>query len=248
MSALIRSSLLPSYSAPFAGLAIARDERLVPSSLRSRPAWLAAAGPGLWAKRVVDLAAALVGLVLLAPWMLALALLIRLDSPGPALFRQERRGYRGRPFRMLKFRTMVTDAEQRLGVLEPCNESAGGVLFKLRGDPRVTRLGRFLRRFSLDELPQLINVLKGEMSLVGPRPLQFRDSDRLRDVDPRGYADRLLMLPGLTGPWQVGGRSELDYRQMVELDLDYVANQSLARDFGIITKTFAVVLRGRGAC
>jgi lipopolysaccharide/colanic/teichoic acid biosynthesis glycosyltransferase len=112
----------------------------------------------------------------------------------------------------------------------------------------VTRLGRFLRRSSLDELPQLINVLKGEMSLVGPRPLQLRDSDRLWDADPHGYWHRLEVLPGLTGPWQIGGRSELDYRQMVRLDLDYVANRSLGGDLRILGRTVLVVLLRRGAC
>jgi lipopolysaccharide/colanic/teichoic acid biosynthesis glycosyltransferase len=199
-------------------------------------------------KRAVDLVGASACLLLLAPAMLAIALSVRLDSPGPVLFRQWRRGYRGRPFRMLKFRTMVVDAEHRLGDLEHCNESAGGVLFKLRDDPRVTRLGRFLRRSSLDELPQLINILRGEMSLVGPRPLQLRDSERLCSVDPHGYTHRLQVLPGLTGPWQVAGRSDLGYEQMVELDLDYVANRSLARDLSIIGKTFPAVLLRRGAC
>jgi lipopolysaccharide/colanic/teichoic acid biosynthesis glycosyltransferase len=188
------------------------------------------------------------GLILFAPVLLAIALLVRLDSPGPVLFRQVRRGYRGRPFRLLKFRTMVSDAEQRLGDLQACNESAGGVLFKLRQDPRVTPLGRFLRRSSLDELPQLINVLNGEMSLVGPRPLQLRDSERLRHADPRGYRRRLEVLPGLTGPWQIGGRSELGYEQMVELDLEYVANHSLSRDLVIIGQTVRAVLLHRGAC
>ena len=210
-------------------------------------AWLAE-GPGVCVKRAVDVAGALVGLVLLSPVLLAIALFIRLDSPGPVLFRQTRRGYRGRPFRMLKFRTMVVDAELRLGDLESCNESAGGVLFKLRHDPRVTRLGRFLRRSSLDELPQLINVLKGEMSLVGPRPLSLRDSDRLRDVDPEGYRRRLQVLPGLTGPWQAGGRSGLGYEQMVRLDLDYVANHSLGGDLLIIGRTIPTVVFRRGAC
>jgi lipopolysaccharide/colanic/teichoic acid biosynthesis glycosyltransferase len=142
---------------------------------------------------------------------------------------------------------MVVDAERRLGDLEASNESAGGVLFKLRHDPRVTRLGRFLRRSSLDELPQLLNVLCGEMSLVGPRPLQLRDSERLRAVDPRGYARRLEVMPGLTGPWQVGGRSELDYDEMVRLDLDYVATRGLGRDLRILAATVLAVLRRRGA-
>jgi lipopolysaccharide/colanic/teichoic acid biosynthesis glycosyltransferase len=198
-------------------------------------------------KRAVDLAGASAGLMLLAPVMLAVALLIRLDSPGPVLFHQLRRGHRGRLFRMLKFRTMAVDAEQRLADLESRNESAGGVLFKLRNDPRVTRLGRFLRRSSLDELPQLINVLRGEMSLVGPRPLQLRDSERLAALNPRGYTRRLQVRPGLTGPWQVEGRSELDYEQMVQLDLAYVENRSLGRDLGIIARTFAAVLLHRGA-
>jgi lipopolysaccharide/colanic/teichoic acid biosynthesis glycosyltransferase len=206
------------------------------------------AGPGVWVKRAVDVAGALIGLVVFAPVLAAIALCIRLASPGPVLFRQMRHGYRGWPFQMLKFRTMVADAERRLSDLEAFNESAGGVLFKLRRDPRITPLGRLLRRSSLDELPQLINILKGEMSLVGPRPLQLRDSDRLRDADPHGYRRRLEVLPGLTGPWQVGGRSELDYEQMVELDLDYVANTSLVRDLVIIGQTVHAVLLRRGAC
>jgi len=227
-------------------MALARDDGLLPFPLRT--GWLAADGLGSLIKRTVDLAGASVGLMLLAPVMLAVALLIRLDSPGPVLFHQLRRGHRGRLFRMLKFRTMAVDAEHRLADLETRNESAGGVLFKLRNDPRVTRLGRFLRRSSLDELPQLINVLRGEMSLVGPHPLQLRDSERLAAVHRRGYARRLQVKPGLTGPWQVGGRSELDYEQMVELDLAYVENWSLGQDLGIIGKTVLAVLVRRGAC
>ena len=148
---------------------------------------------------------------------------------------------------MLKFRTMTVDAEKRLVDLESSNESDGGVLFKLRQDPRVTRLGSILRRLSLDELPQLINVLRGEMSLVGPRPLQIRDSERLLALDPEGYKRRLEVLPGVTGPWQVGGRSELNHERMVQLDVDYVENWSLARDLSIICKTFFVVLFRVGA-
>jgi lipopolysaccharide/colanic/teichoic acid biosynthesis glycosyltransferase len=224
------------------------DARPLPSPLPRWTEWSPADGPRSLIKRAIDLTGALVGLVVLSPVMLAIALLIRRDSPGPVLFRQWRRGRGGRPFRMLKFRTMVVDAERRLGGLESCNESAGGVLFKLRDDPRVTRLGRSLRRSSLDELPQLINVLKGEMSLVGPRPLQLRDSERLRAVDPHGYTRRLQVLPGLTGPWQVGGRSDLDYDQMVRLDRGYVSNPSLRRDLWILGKTVLVVLLRRGAC
>ncbi|MGA8351726.1 MAG: sugar transferase, partial [Isosphaeraceae bacterium] len=149
-------------------------------------------------KRSMDLAGALIGMLLLAPVMLGIVLLIRLDSSGPVLFRQLRHGRHGRLFHALKFRTMVVDAEKRLGDLEKHNESKHGVLFKLRDDPRVTSLGRFLRRSSLDELPQLVNILRGEMSLVGPRPLQLRDSDKLRELDPEGFAWRLQVLPGLT--------------------------------------------------
>lgn len=209
--------------------------------------WISVGTLSLAVKRAMDIIGALVGLLLLAPVMLLISLLIRLDSPGPVLFRQLRRGYRGRPFWVLKFRTMVVDAEQRLKDLEKKNESSGGVLFKLRDDPRVTPLGRFLRRSSLDEFPQLINVLRGEMSLVGPRPLQLRDSDKLQALDPEGYACRLRVMPGLTGPWQVGGRSEVDYSHMVKLDRDYAQNWSLMGDLCIIMKTFVVVLLGRGA-
>jgi len=198
-------------------------------------------------KRAVDLGGALVALILLTPVILLIALLIRLESRGHVFFRQARRGHRGRTFEVIKFRTMCPDAESRLGALEDSNESAGGVLFKLRDDPRVTPLGRFLRHYSLDELPQVINILRGEMSLVGPRPLQLRDSDMLLALDPKSYARRLDVMPGLTGPWQVGGRSDLNYEQMVELDLDYVENWSNARDLKIICKTFFVVLLRRGA-
>ena len=165
-------SSVPVYSFNPAGLDTAvhlPDEgSFLASSLSWRTGWRTADALRASVKRAVDLAGALLGLFLLWPVMLAIAVWIRRESPGPVLFRQVRRGHRGRPFRMLKFRTMVADAEARLGELESCNESAGGVLFKLRHDPRVTRLGRFLRRSSLDELPQLLNVLKGEMSLVGP--------------------------------------------------------------------------------
>jgi len=250
MSALVPSSTARLNSPSFEGSTLVQDdgqlEDSIPPQLQSRD-WFRDASAPLLAKRAVDVIGALVGLLLLTPVILIIALVIRLEGRGPILFRQLRRGYRGKLFRVIKFRTMCIDAEQRLGALEESNESAGGVLFKLRYDPRVTRLGRFLRRHSLDELPQLINVLRGEMSLVGPRPLQLRDSDKLMALDPKAYARRLEVMPGVTGPWQVGGRSEVHYERMVELDMDYVENWSNLLDLKIIAKTFFVVLLRRGA-
>ena len=199
------------------------------------------------AKRAIDYVGTALGLILLGPLMLLIAVLIRLDSRGPVLFRQERAGLNGRNFRVFKYRTMSLDAEQRLKDLEAHNESAGGVLFKMRDDPRVTRLGKFLRRTSLDELPQLFNVLRGEMSLVGPRPLQIRDCNLLREVDAEGYARRLRVLPGVTGLWQVSGRSEVGFRTMMRLDTDYIERWSLWMDCRIIWQTVIVVLLGKGA-
>ncbi len=208
--------------------------------------------PGLAArsmiKRTIDLVGSACGLLMLLPFLSLIALLIRLDSKGPILFRQKRMGLRGQEFWCLKFRTMVPDAEARLRDLEARNESAGGVLFKIKDDPRVTPLGRFLRRTSLDEFPQLWNVVRGEMSLVGPRPLQLRDSAKLEKLDPEGYVRRLSVVPGITGPWQIGGRSEVDCDRMLELDLHYVGNWSLATDLVILAKTVVVVFVGRGAC
>lgn len=198
-------------------------------------------------KRAIDLSAAALGLALLSPLLLVIALAVRFSSPGPIYFRQLRLGRGGEPFYVLKFRTMVADAERRLGELESQNEAGGGVLFKIRRDPRVTPLGRFLRRSSLDELPQLINVLRGEMSLVGPRPLQLRDSYRLEALDPHAFEQRLGVKPGITGAWQVGGRSD-GTEGMVKQDLRYVADWSLALDLKILIRTIPVVLTGRGAC
>jgi lipopolysaccharide/colanic/teichoic acid biosynthesis glycosyltransferase len=160
------------------------------------------------------------------------------------LFRQRRLGYRGQSFYIYKFRTMRSDAEQCLVDLEARNESARGLLFKLRDDPRVTRLGHFLRRTNLDELPQLWNVLRGEMSLVGPRPFQMRDSDRILAVDPSAFQKRLEFRPGLTGAWQVGRLSPTDSEHLLELDLDYVQNWSLRRDLGIMYRTFFILIAG----
>ena len=193
-------------------------------------------------KRATDMSFALCGLSLFAPVMALIALLIRLDSRGPVLFKQLRRGYRGQEFWLLKFRTTSVDAEQQLVELESSNEPDDGVLFKLRDDPPITRLGAFLRRFNLDKLPQLINVLNGEMSLVGPCPLPLHDSDRLLASDPEGYKQRLEVLPGITGLWHVSGRGELSFERMLQLDSDYVKNWSVHRDFRIICKTFLVTL------
>jgi lipopolysaccharide/colanic/teichoic acid biosynthesis glycosyltransferase len=198
-------------------------------------------------KRGMDLIGAALALLMLAPVLAIVAVLIRLDSKGPILFRQARMGFRGRTFTCLKFRTMVFDAEERLAALEGQNESACQVLFKIKDDPRVTSLGRVLRRTSLDELPQFWNVLVGEMSLVGPRPLQLRDSEKLEVLEPEGFARRLSVVPGLSGPWQVSGRSELDGEQMLDLDLDYVENWTIATDVDLLVRTISVVLSGRGA-
>jgi lipopolysaccharide/colanic/teichoic acid biosynthesis glycosyltransferase len=230
---------------------ISRDGLAHPAPVKAARLGRGKRGPSVaaksTAKRFIDVVGAATGLVLLCAPMLVIALLIRLTSPGPALFRQLRQGRGGRPFWFLKFRTMTADAEHRLRDLEPLNEAAGGVLFKMRRDPRVTPLGRWLRRTSLDELPQLFNVLRGEMSLVGPRPLQMRDTALLEQMEPEAYAQRLTVLPGLTGAWQVGGRSETDSLGMLQLDLEYIEHWSLRRDIGILCRTVGAVLRGRGA-
>jgi lipopolysaccharide/colanic/teichoic acid biosynthesis glycosyltransferase len=247
MSTLIPSSMSPLNSATFDSAAITQDGGPVPSSLPLVTERLAKGSLRFLVKRAIDLTGAFLGLLLLAPVLGVIALMIRLDSRGPVLFKQLRRGYRGQVFWILKFRTMSVNAEQQLVELESSNESDGGVLFKVRNDPRITRLGAKLRRYSLDEIPQLINVLRGEMSLVGPRPLPMRDSDLLFALDPEGYERRLIVMPGVTGPWQVGGRSKLNHERMVELDVDYVDHWSLGRDLMILCKTFFVVLFRVGA-
>ena len=193
-------------------------------------------------KECVDRLVALVSLVVLSPFLLLLGLAVRLDSRGPALFRQERTGTDGRSFTMFKLRSMHLDAEARLAHLADSNDS-DGLLFKMRDDPRVTRVGTWLRRFSLDELPQLLNVVLGHMSLVGPRPPLPREVSRYElDVQRR-----LLVKPGLTGLWQISGRSDLSWEESVSLDLRYVENWTLALDLMILWKTFAAVLRRNGA-
>lgn len=197
----------------------------------------------LASKRLIDVVGSLASLILLTPLLLAVAVAIRLDSPGPVLFRQRRLGRLGKAFWIYKFRTMRTDAEARLGDLETRNEAAEGVLFKMSNDPRVTRIGQFLRRSNVDELPQLWNVVRGEMSLVGPRPFQLRDCERLKAVDGNAFMRRLEFPPGLTGAWQVGRSSPTDSERLLELDLQYVDHWSLALDLTLICKTVRLLLR-----
>jgi exopolysaccharide biosynthesis polyprenyl glycosylphosphotransferase len=193
-------------------------------------------------KRGFDLVVATIGLVILAPILLASAIAVKLSSRGPAIYRSVRPGMAGRPFYCFKFRTMREHADQIQDDLEPLNEQSGA-LFKIREDPRLTAVGRLLRRYSLDELPQLVNVVRGEMSLVGPRPLPMRDFSRLEDWHKKRY----LVLPGITGLWQVSGRAELDFDDLVRLDFLYLERWSIMLDLSILLKTIPAVLTRRGA-
>ena len=195
-----------------------------------------------WTKRLVDVVGSALAILLLLPVGLVLAAAIRLDTPGPVFFRQERSGRGGRPFRMSKFRTMTADAWAHRATLAASNE-VDGPLFKMKHDPRVTRVGRFLRRTSIDELPQLINVLRGEMSLVGPRPLPVEESDRLKGA----ALTRFDVAPGMTGLWQVSGRSDLSYADLQHLDSVYVRSWSLLWDLRILLATPRSVFARRGA-
>ncbi|HEX6910672.1 MAG TPA: sugar transferase [Longimicrobium sp.] len=212
-----------------------------PPPARRYPAW----------KRAMDVAGAAAGLVLLLPLLLLIALAVRLSSPGPVLYRQRRIGHRGRPFTMLKFRSMRADAGEEAharhlaalvaGTAAP--DAGGG--FKLRGDARVTPLGAVLRRTSLDELPQLLNVLRGDMGLVGPRP----EPCYARDGYSRWYHRRVLdTKPGITGPWQVAARSRVTYENMVRIDLRYARRPTLPGDLGLLARTVRAVVSGQGAC
>jgi exopolysaccharide biosynthesis polyprenyl glycosylphosphotransferase len=193
-------------------------------------------------KRSFDIVGSVLLIVAFAPAMAMAALAIKLSSRGPVLYRSTRPGIGGRSFDCLKFRTMVHGAEHLQDHLEEHNE-VSGALFKIRNDPRVTTVGRFLRRWSLDELPQLFNVVRGEMSLVGPRPLPQRDYERLDDW----HLKRYLVLPGMTGLWQVSGRSELDFDELVKLDFLYLERWSVFLDLTILLKTIPAVFRARGA-
>ncbi|MGQ9611275.1 MAG: exopolysaccharide biosynthesis polyprenyl glycosylphosphotransferase [Chloroflexus sp.] len=193
-------------------------------------------------KRMLDVTVAVIMIILTSPIMLMTALLIKLESPGPVIFKQVRVGKDGEHFYCYKFRSMYVDAEQRLRELQAKNE-ADGPVFKMKRDPRVTRVGRVIRKLSIDELPQLFNVLKGEMSLVGPRPALPSE------VAKYTYEQigRLHAIPGITGLQQVSGRSDLDFKRWVELDLQYIAEQSIWKDIEILLRTIPAVLLGRGA-
>ena len=191
-------------------------------------------------KRGIDLAISAVALILLAPLMALIAVAIKIDSPGPILFRQVRAGRRGEPFRMLKFRSMIDGADQLKEQLRHLNEAEG--VFKIANDPRVTQVGRLLRRMHLDEVPQLINVLKGDMSLVGPRPLPLDEDKAIRGW----YRDRLEVPPGISGYWQVLGSSRIPLEEMVKLDYLYVANWSVWGDLKLMLRTVPVVINRRG--
>lgn len=197
----------------------------------------------LLVKRAFDIAAATIALVVLSPLMALIALGIKLTSPGPVIFSQWRYGRNRRLFKMYKFRTMVPDAETLQVTLEHLNE-LGGPVFKIADDPRVTPFGRFLRRTSLDELPQLVNVLRGEMSFVGPRPLPTRDVSRFNEGR---LMRRFSVVPGLTCLWQISGRNQIGFDEWLRLDLEYIDNWSLKLDVLILLRTFPAVIRGTGA-
>lgn len=194
-------------------------------------------------KRILDVVISLLTLVLLSPLLIIVGLLIKQESNGPALFKQQRVGLYGKTFTMFKFRSMSQDAQAQRNKLERHNEMSSGVLFKIKNDPRITPFGKIIRKTSIDELPQLINVLQGEMSLVGPRPAlpnevsQYSFNDRTR----------LNVLPGITCLWQVMGRSEIPFEQQVKLDLKYIKKQSLLFDVSLLLKTIPAVIKAKGA-
>lgn len=194
-------------------------------------------------KRFMDIIGSLVGLILLAPILIIIAIMIKIEDPkGPIVFKQIRVGKNGEEFYMYKFRSMVVNAEEKLKDLLNQNE-VSGAMFKMKEDPRVTNIGRFIRKTSIDELPQLINVLKGDMSLVGPRPPLLREVKEYTNYDKQ----RLMVTPGCTGLWQVSGRSNLSFEQMVELDLYYIIHRNLIFDVKILLKTVKVLLGSKDA-
>ncbi|WP_079913843.1 sugar transferase [Paenibacillus sp. 32352] len=199
-------------------------------------------GVGLAVKRLIDIVASLLLILIISPIFIITAFAIKIDSRGSIIYKQQRIGKNGKQFNMLKFRSMVTDADAMLKKLQEKNEM-DGIAFKMKDDPRITNVGRFIRKYSIDELPQLFNVLKGDMSLVGPRPPLPNEVERYGDWEWR----RLEVLPGITGLWQVSGRSDLSFQQWMNLDVYYIENWSIAFDIKILLKTIPVVLKGEGA-
>jgi lipopolysaccharide/colanic/teichoic acid biosynthesis glycosyltransferase len=195
-------------------------------------------------KRTIDFSASLTLLILLSPLLLLIALLVKLEDGGPVLFAQTRVGRFGKEFKMFKLRSMCLDAEARLTAVASQNQHGQGITFKIKNDPRITRVGRWLRKFSLDELPQLYNVFIGDMSLVGPRPPLPREVRRYKLPDHR----RLAALPGITCIWQISGRSEINFAGQVKLDVDYIECQSFWTDTLILLKTIPAVIASKGAC
>lgn len=201
-------------------------------------------GKDFWIKRVLDFSVAALFVILTFPIYIGIGIAIKLDSPGSVFYKQTRIGLHGKQFQVWKFRTMKSNADKLQKELEALNETKDGIIFKIKHDPRITRVGKFLRRYSLDELPQFFNVLLGEMSLVGPRPLPTRDVNKFS----QHHFIRQEVLPGITGLWQVSGRSDiLDFEQVIKLDLNYIENWSLWLDFEIILKTIKVVFKKEGA-
>ncbi|MFB5283669.1 sugar transferase [Peribacillus sp. Hz7] len=197
----------------------------------------------LLTKRVIDIVGALAGLILLSPFVLIVAILIKMQDPrGPIFFKQQRIGKNGQTFYMYKFRSMVTNAEELLKDLLEKNEISGA-MFKMKDDPRITKIGKFIRKTSIDEFPQLWNVMKGEMSLVGPRPPLPREVEEYDDYDKQ----RLTVTPGCTGLWQVSGRNSLGFKEMVELDLKYISERNIWMDIKVILKTFLVLFGSKNA-
>ena len=206
-------------------------------------AWTTVVGGTELLKRFLDIALSLLALLIFSPLFTLIAFLIYVESPGPVFFSQIRVGRYGRPFRMFKFRSMVVNAEQLLKKLKDQNESAAGVIFKMKKDPRITKTGSFIRKTSIDELPQLWNVLKGDMSLVGPRPAIPSEVAEYTLDDRR----RLDAIPGITCIWQVSGRSNIDFKGQVRLDTQYIESRSFWFDIQLLLKTIPAVLFGKGA-
>jgi exopolysaccharide biosynthesis polyprenyl glycosylphosphotransferase len=206
--------------------------------------WKWAVASGYFIKRLFDIFASAFILLCISPLLAFIALLIKLEDRGPVIFAQNRVGKFGKHFKMYKFRSMRVDAEQRLQELLKQNGHATGVTFKMKNDPRITRIGKILRKYSLDELPQFVNVLKGEMSMVGPRPPVPREVALYTLKDRQ----RLAVTPGLTCFWQIGGRADIDFPEQVQLDVQYIESQSFWLDLWICIKTVPAVVLGKGAC